>query len=76
LELYINDKKYMIIVYKNHCAFQKCGVIDSSIDGSVEIEFKTLDDLYNTETVDNILLKRDWNDIEDFYCYNSKFYSQ
>jgi len=66
LTLYMYGKAYMIIAYGDHCSFQRCGFND----GSGEVNYKTLDELYNTETVDNILLKRDWKDIENFECYD------
>lgn len=63
LTLTINGSDYMIIIYENHCSFQKCGI------GSKEYNFSTLDELYETVQIDNILLKRDWNKIEKFECY-------
>ncbi len=55
------DKEYMIIVYGDECTFQRCGVKD----GSGEVWYKSLDELYESETVDGILLKRDWNKITE-----------
>lgn len=70
LTLYIYEKEYMIIAYEAHCSFQRCGFNN----GSREVNYNNLDDLYNAETVDNILLKRDWNDIEDFNCFDFELY--
>ena len=72
LTLYMYGKEYMIIVYdENHCSFQRCGLNGS---GSGEINYTTLDELYNTETVDNIILKRDWDDVTDFECADYEIY--
>lgn len=60
----LNGKKYMIIGFKNMVSFQRFG--DNEGDQSREIFFKNLDELYNTETIDGILLKRDWKDIKRF----------
>jgi hypothetical protein len=70
LTLYLYEKEYMIIGYSDHCSFQRCGVKD----GSGEFDYETLDDLYNQETVDAILLSRDWNDIEDFECFDFELF--
>jgi len=70
LTLHINSKEYMIIFYDNRCSFQRCGYPD----GSGEVYFDTLDDLYNAETIDGILLKRDWDDITDFECWEFGVY--
>lgn len=59
----LNNKKYMIIGFKDKVSFQRFGDIE---DQSGEIFFKNLDELYNTETIDGILLKRDWKDIKRF----------
>lgn len=53
--------EYMIIKYSNSITFQRCGVDD----GSGEVIFKDLDDLYKTRTIDDILLKEDWYRIKD-----------
>ncbi len=62
LKLLIYDKEHMVIGYKTHYSFQKLN--DTS--NMKEINFNNLDELYNTETIDNIFLKRDWNNIDDF----------
>lgn len=64
----LNNKKYMILGYKNKVSFQRLG--DNEGDQSEEVFFKTLDELYNTETIDGILLKRDWNQMERFDDYD------
>ena len=58
-------EEYMIIIYDDHCSFQRRGYKD----GSGEINFKTLDELYNAELFDNIILSRDWNKINELSCY-------
>ena len=63
----LNDKKYMIIGFKNFVTFQRFG--DKEEDRSGEKYFKDIDELYNTETIDGIVLKRDWNNIESFDEY-------
>jgi len=60
----------MIIGYCGHYSFQRCGYED----GSGEIIFATFDELYYTETVDGILLARDWADIEDFECFDFELF--
>ena len=64
LSLYIDNKIYMIIGYNDKCSFLRCGIDD----GSGEVHYKTLDELYESTTVDNILLKRDWDKIKKFEC--------
>lgn len=64
LTLYMNNKEYMIIIYDDHCSFQRCGYKE----GSGEYDFSSLDELYVAEQVDGIILKRDWDDIEYFDC--------
>jgi hypothetical protein len=64
LSLFMYGRDYMIIGYEDMYSFQRCGFND----GSGEVFYKTIDELYNSTTVDNILLKRDWNDIESFEC--------
>lgn len=68
-----SDKKsqYMIIVYEGWVTFQRCG----AYDGSGEIPFATLDELYETETVDGIMLKRDWNKITEIYSFELTRYA-
>ena len=70
LHVFMHDKEYMIIGYKGRCSFQRCG----TYDGSGEVFYNTLDELYNSVTVDNILLKRDWNDITGFECIDYEWH--
>lgn len=72
-EIWINfsDKTndYMIIAFKDKCSFQRCATQGfKTFDGSGEFFYKCLDELYETETVDGILLKRDWDKITDIWC--------
>ena len=59
-----NESEYMIIGYADHVSFQRCGYYD----GSGEIDYKTLDELFESELIDGICLKRDWNKIVDIWC--------
>lgn len=64
IEVYFKNKEsnYMIIKYNNYITFQRCGKKEEQ---SGEIKFNSLDELYNNETIDNIILKNEWNNIED-----------
>lgn len=64
IELYFKDKNnhYMIIKYSDYITFQRCGVKEKL---SKEIKFKSLDELYNAKTIDDICLKSEWENIED-----------
>lgn len=59
-----NKSEYMIIGYKDHVSFQRCGYYD----GSGEIDYKTLDELFEAEVIDGICLNRDWNKVVDIWC--------
>lgn len=65
LRLKFNDKsnEYMIIIYDNHCSFQRC---DAGLAG--EKNYKTLDEMYKAQQIDDIILERDWNKIIKFDC--------
>lgn len=67
LSLYFKDKpdEYMIIIYDDHCSFQRCGIKERR---SGECNYKTLDELYSAQQVDDIILERDWNQIIEFDC--------
>lgn len=69
IEFIFKDKKnyYMIIKYNDYITFQRCGTDEEQ---SGEIKFTSLDELYNTQTIDGIVLKNEWNNIEDilFHC--------
>lgn len=64
LTIYMNDREYMIIIYDDHCSFQRCGYKD----GSGEHDFASLDELYISEQVDGVILERDWDKIQYFDC--------
>lgn len=66
LTLYLNQREYMIIIYKDHCSFQRCGYKD----GSGEWNFQSLEELYRAEQIDHIVLERDWEKIEDIECFD------
>ena len=59
-----NKSEYMIIGYEDHVSFQRCGYYD----GSGEIDYKTLEELFEEEIIDDICLKRDWNKVVDIWC--------
>ncbi len=63
IEIYFNNREshYMIIKYDNYINFQRCGINDRS----GEIKYNNLDELYNIKTIDNIILKDEWNNIKD-----------
>ena len=63
-ELYFNDRDetYMIIKYKNCASFQRCGGLER---GTEEIDYSNLDELYNSNLVDDICLKNDWHLIDE-----------
>jgi len=69
LSLFMYGKEYMLIGFTDRYSFQRCGYSD----GSGEFYYSTLDDLYNSVTVDGILLKRDWKDITRFECEHYEF---
>ena len=61
-EILFRDTKneYMIIKYDDHVSFQRCGVYN----GSGEYDYPSLQELYQTVTVDGICLKERWSTIE------------
>ena len=62
----INGEEYMIIKINNNInsvSFQKMG------DQRGEIYYKSLDDLYESETIFGICLKRDWKKISRITNY-------
>lgn len=59
------SNEYMIIIYDDHCSFQSCGSLQEQ---SGEYNYKTLDELYKAQQIDNIILERDWNNIIEFEC--------
>ena len=52
---------YMIIIYADHCSFQKC---DKGL--TEEKNYKTLDELYKAQQIDDIIFERDWDKIIEF----------
>lgn len=67
LSIYFEDNpnQYMIIIYKDYCSFQRFGSPERK---SGEQRYNTLDDLYRTKQVDEIILIRDWERIVAFDC--------
>ncbi|MCM1083253.1 MAG: hypothetical protein NC428_07230 [Clostridium sp.] len=65
LTLKIGNDNYMIIIYEDKCSFQKC---DGGKTG--EKYYKTLDELYEANQIDDIILKRDWDKIKEFDCFD------
>lgn len=80
-EIWINfsDRKndYMLIAFDGRCSFQRCATPGwnkyGEYDGSEESFYSTLDELYETETVDGILLKRDWDKITNIWSFEIDF---
>ena len=66
LRLVFKDKpdEYMITIYDGMCSFQRCG----NIERQTVAYYKTLDELYTDEQVDNVILARDWDNITEFDC--------
>ena len=57
------DSEYMIIKYPDGPTFQRQGFEN----GSGEFHYDTLDELYESNLIDGINLKRDWEEIETIY---------
>ena len=77
-EFYVlfRDKKdeYMIIIFKDEVSFQRCGGLELDNEGnwvapkqSGETYYKSLDELYESDLIDGINLRRDWSKIEEIY---------
>ena len=66
LRLVFKDKpdEYMIIIYDDMCSFQRCG----NMERQTVAHYKTLDEMYVAEQVDNIILARDLDNITEFDC--------
>ena len=64
IEIYFKSRKnpYLIIKYEEFVTFQRCGLKEEQ---SGEIRFETLENLAEAKTIDDIVLKDDWEDIED-----------
>ena len=60
-----NPNEYMIIIYDDHCSFQRCGAPEE-ISG--EYNFESLDELYKALQIDGIVLERDWEKVRDLEC--------
>ena len=58
----LKDFENMIIIYHDHCSFQRCGTSEQQ---SGEYNYPTLDELYKAQQIDNIVLERDWDKITD-----------
>ncbi len=64
IEFYFKNKKYtyMIIKYKDYITFQRCGANEEQ---GGEIKYKSLNELCNSQTIDDIILINEWDSIED-----------
>ncbi len=64
VELCINIKghKYMIIPFKDKASFQEIGVTD-------EFYYNSIEELFSSTLINDIILNRDWNTIEEIYYY-------
>ena len=58
------NKNFASIIYDDHCSFQRCGYKD----GSGEQNYSNLDQLYTARQVDNIILQKDWKNIDNLEC--------
>lgn len=58
----IEGKNYMIIPLRDKISFQWIGVTD-------EVFYKDVEELFSKELINEIVLKRDWNKIEDIWYY-------
>lgn len=54
------SQQYMIIKYDGYVTFQRC----SDPDNRGEIKYQSITSLYESNLIDDICLKRDWNEIE------------
>lgn len=59
IEIYFKNKKDNYILVKHHT------YISFGNNKHNVVTFSSLDEFYNTKTIDNILLKDDWDNIED-----------
>jgi len=64
LSFSLRGEEYMIIAFKDKCSFQRY----TYGRGSGEIYYATIDDLYNSVTIDGVLLSRDWEKLTNFVC--------
>lgn len=60
-----NPNEYMIIIYDDHCSFQRCGAPEKA---SGEYNFESLDELYKAQQIDDIILERDWEKVKHLEC--------
>lgn len=67
LRLYFHDhpNEYMIIIYDDHCSFQRCGRPE---EASGEYNYESLEELYKAQQIDDIVLERDWEKVRDLEC--------
>ena len=70
--IFLYGKEYMIIAYRTFCSFQRCGMTD----GSGEIRYASLDELYHAQTIDGIVLEKDWNKIVKWECLVLEIWEQ
>lgn len=59
-----SDTEYKIIGYDDHASFQRCEYENRS----GEIEYNDLDELFESELIDGICLKRDWFKVNEVWC--------
>lgn len=66
LRLVCKDKsdEYMITINDGMCSFQRCG----NMERQTVAYYKTLDELYTAEQVDNVILEREWDNVTEFDC--------
>ncbi|WP_416196100.1 hypothetical protein [Selenomonas sp.] len=59
------DEEYMIIGYEDRVTFQRCR---SDRDGSDEIPYRNLEELFSSDLIDGWNLNRDWDRVKLVYC--------
>ena len=67
-----NPNEYMIIIYDDHCSFQRCGTPEE-ISG--EYNYESLDELYKALQIDGIVLLLDVNKTEYIIKFTRNYYT-
>ena len=72
--MYFNDNpnKYIIIIYEDHCPFQRCGT-PKEVNG--EYNYESLDELYKAQQSDGIVLLLDVNKKEYIIKFTRNYYT-
>lgn len=62
----------MIIIYEDHCPFQRCG---TPKEVNVEYNYESLDELYKAQQIDGIVLLLDVNKTEYIIKFTRNYYT-